>query len=503
MINKLQEILTAWSISFDPNNEQNELASKRIAVCNDCEFKKKNALGFNYCSVCGCALKGKVFTTTKGACPKGKWDLIDNVMEDTRIFVQLASYRDPQLVPTMRDMLAKADNPDKLIFGICWQKADAETLEEFADHPQVRYQTYHYSESEGLGWARAKVAELWEDEPFTLQLDSHHRFAKGWDTMMWEDYAQASRMSSKPIISTYLTPFEVKNHNETGDDGLSPTPCLMSQYEFSADKLLMSMPWYIQDHKERTEVIRARTISGHFLFTKSEFLKEVPYDPDIYFGGYCEETTMSVRAWTHGYDIFSPYRQYIWHEYTRADRPKHWDDHGKESITQKTSGERDAYGRQKTRQLFEIEDNGIVIEEKFGLGKVRTLREYEEYTGIDFKTQRIQEYTLKANQPPNPLPFEDGFRVPEKIQKIVEWDIEHFKKESEEELKFITLGVIAGNGEELIRIDFLPETHRDILSYQINSTTVEVPDDKLKGLRMLMYGMKQDDTWTAPYDKAI
>lgn len=502
-MNKLQEILSAWNIAFNPNNEQNELASERIEVCNSCEYKKVNAIGVNYCSVCGCALKAKVFSPVKGACPQGKWDIIDNVMTDKRVFVQLASYRDPQLVPTMRDALAKADNPQNLFFGICWQKADAETLEEFADHPQVRYQTYHYSESEGLGWARSKVAELWKDEPFTLQLDSHHRFAKGWDTMMFEDYAQALMVSDKPIISTYLTPFEVKNHNETGDEGLNPVPCLMSQYEFSADKLLMSMPWYIQNYKDRTKVIKARTISGHFLFTKSEFLQEVPYDPDIYFGGYCEETTMSVRAWTHGYDIYSPYRQYCWHEYTRADRPKHWDDHGKESLTQKTSGERDAYGRKKTRQLFEQEDNGIVIEERFGLGKVRTLREYEEFTGIDFKGQRIQEYTLKVNEPPNPLPFEEGFRKPELVKVTVDWDVEHFKSQSEQEYKFITLGVLSAAGVELVRTDFNPTTHRDILSYQINSTTVEVPDDKLKGLRILMYGMKQDDTWTTPYSKLI
>ena len=423
--------------------------------------------------------------------------------KDKRIFVQFASYRDPQLIPTMRDMLKKADNPNNLYFGICWQKDNSESLEEFTDHPKVRYVTYDYSKSKGLGWARAKVGKLHKDEPFTLQLDSHHRFAQSWDTMMWEDYIQASKYSKKPIISSYVTPFEVKDYNETGDEGLNPTPSLMSQYEFSADKLLMSMPWYIQDYKERTQVIRSRLLSGHFIFTKSEFLKEVPYDPDIYFGGYCEETTISVRAWTHGYDFFSPYRQYIWHEYTRADRPKHWDDHGKKSLTKKTSGERDILARKKTRQLFEQEDNGIDIKEKFGLGKVRTLREYEEYAGVDFKTQRIQEYTLKVKEPPNPLPFEDGFRIPQLLKTIVEWDPEHFKSQSEQEYKFITLGVLSSSGVELVRTDFTPETHRDILSYQINSTTIEVPDDKLKGLKILMYGMKQDDTWSTPYEKVI
>jgi hypothetical protein len=501
-MNKLQEIFKAWNIAFDPNNEQSELAAKRIDICNSCEFKVTN-LGINRCSICGCALKGKVFSPVQGACPKGKWDKIDKVMQDRRIFVQLASYRDPQLVPTMRDMLAKADEPENLYFGICWQKDDTESLEEFADHPRVRYQTYDYTESQGLGWARAKVGELLEDEPYTLQLDSHHRFAKGWDTMMWEDYYQASEMSAKPIVSTYVTPFEVKIHNETGDEGLNPTPCLMSQYEFSADKLLMSMPWYIGDYKQRNRVIRARTISGHFYFVKSEFIREVPYDPDIYFGGYCEETTMSLRAFTHGYDIYSPYRQYIWHEYTRADRPKHWDDHGKESITQKTSGQRDAFARSKTRQLFEIEDNGIEIEPKYGLGNLRTLHEYEVFGGFDFKTQRIQPYTLKVNTPPNPEPWEDNFDKGEQIRIPVEWDIEHFKSQTEEPYQFITLGVLNSNNIEIYRNDFTPEKDREVIGYQINSHTITINSLEKKGSRLLMYGMKQNGEWSTPYEKLI
>jgi len=502
-MNKLQEIFTAWNIAFNPNNEQNELASKRIEVCNSCENKKKNVIGANYCGLCGCALKAKVFTPVKNACPAGKWDKVDNVMIDQRVFIQLASYRDPQLVPTMRDALAKADNPQNLFFGICWQKADAETLEEFADHPQVRYQTYHYTESEGLGWARAKVAELWEDEPFTLQLDSHHRFAKGWDTMMFEDYEQAKVRSPKPIISTYVTPFEVKNHNETGDEGLNPVPCLMSQYEFSADKLLMSMPWFIQDYKERNQVIRARTISGHFLFVDSKFLQEVPYDPDIYFGGYCEETTMSLRLFTHGYDVYSPYRQYLWHEYTRADRPKHWDDHGKESKTEKTSGERDAFGRKKTRQLFGQEDNGIEIEPKFGLGTVRSLRDYEIFGGFDFKGQRLHKHTLDVKSPPNPEPWEDGFEKGELVNVSVTWDVEHFKSQSEEPYKFITFGVLNKANEQLYRNDFNPEKDRDILNYNINSHTAKINNLQQKGARVVMYGMKQDGTWTTPFEKDL
>jgi prolyl 4-hydroxylase len=86
-MNKIKEIFKSWNIALDPDETQAELASKRIEICNSCEFKVEN-LGFNQCSVCGCALKAKVFSPVKGACPKGKWDEIDNVMVNQRIHVE-------------------------------------------------------------------------------------------------------------------------------------------------------------------------------------------------------------------------------------------------------------------------------------------------------------------------------------------------------------------------------------------------------------------------------
>ena len=40
------------------------------------------------------------------------------------IFVQIASYRDPQLLPTLDDMFSNADNPDDIYVGIAWQHSE-------------------------------------------------------------------------------------------------------------------------------------------------------------------------------------------------------------------------------------------------------------------------------------------------------------------------------------------------------------------------------------------
>jgi glycosyltransferase involved in cell wall biosynthesis len=413
-----------------------------------------------------------------------------------KIFVQIASYRDPQLILTIADMLERAKNPEALTFGICWQYDEEEDTTIFDDKPNFRIKKFHYSESEGLGWARNVTNSLYDGEKYTLQIDSHHRFVDNWDEIVLEDYNQALQVSEKPVITTYCTPFDP----EECRCKYNQLPSLMSQYEFSYDKLLMSMPWYIQDYQQRTKVIRARTISGHFYFTSGNFIKEVPYDPDIYFGGYTEETTLSVRAFTNGYDMFSPYRMVMWHEYTRNYRVKHWDDHGVNSPTKKTSGERDIYARNKTRQLFGQEDHGIDMG-MYGLGTVRTLHDYEVFGGFDFKNCRIQEYTLKVNEPPNPIDWEDQFKT-NRYDLTIDWDIEFFKKHSFDNPKFMTLGVQTSSGVELHRRDFTMEKDPEYvkLDKNIYNVTIETRDRPAK---LVMYLFDQEKQWSERYEKNI
>jgi|688.fasta_scaffold02526_44 hypothetical protein len=66
------EIFKAWSISFDPSKEQNELAAIRMKICDSCEAKETNPI--IYCKDCGCPLSKKVFTPYMNRCPRAKWN---------------------------------------------------------------------------------------------------------------------------------------------------------------------------------------------------------------------------------------------------------------------------------------------------------------------------------------------------------------------------------------------------------------------------------------------
>jgi hypothetical protein len=75
-MNKIVEIFKAWGIAFNPDDAQAKLAGERLSICNECEYMSDNHI--RRCTVCGCALKAKIYSPVKGACPKGKWDEVDN-----------------------------------------------------------------------------------------------------------------------------------------------------------------------------------------------------------------------------------------------------------------------------------------------------------------------------------------------------------------------------------------------------------------------------------------
>lgn len=72
-MNKIQEILQSYLTSFNPTDEQKEIAEKRLETCSTCEFWAQS-MARDYCTKCGCTTSAKVFSP-KGAeaCPEKKW----------------------------------------------------------------------------------------------------------------------------------------------------------------------------------------------------------------------------------------------------------------------------------------------------------------------------------------------------------------------------------------------------------------------------------------------
>lgn len=323
-------------------------------------------------------------------------------MEDNKkIFIQIASYRDPELNKTLKDCIEKSENPDNLVFSICWQHSkddEWDNLDLYKDDPRFKIIDVDYRESKGACWARNTLQQQYDDEQYTLQLDSHHRFIENWDTElidMLEDLR--TKGHEKPLLTSYISSYNPDND----PNGRVMIPWKMNFDRFIPEGAVFFLPASIEDHKERTEPIPARFYSAHFAFSLGSFVTEVPHDPEYYFHG--EEISIAVRAYTWGYDLFHPHKIIAWHEYTRKGRTKQWDD-------DKTWSNRNKDSHLRNRKLFEMD--GLKKDIDFGIydfGKVRSLEDYERYAGLSFKRRAVQKYTLDNKLAPNPPLYGEEF----------------------------------------------------------------------------------------------
>ncbi len=122
-----------------------------------------------------------------------------------KIFVQIAAYRDPQLVATIKNMIENAKKPKNLIIGIARQfhpEDGFDDLSEFMGDKRFRILNIPYQESKGVCWARHQVQQLYKGEEYTLQIDSHMRFAPNWDDEMIKMIKQLQKKGhEKPLLS--------------------------------------------------------------------------------------------------------------------------------------------------------------------------------------------------------------------------------------------------------------------------------------------------------------
>ena len=397
-----------------------------------------------------------------------------------KIFVQIASYRDPELVPTIRECIAKAAKPEMLTFGLCWQRDEKESLEEFTNDPRFTVIDIPWKDSKGLCWARSLIQPLWKGEEYTLQLDSHHRFLQNWDEELIEMMKLTD--SPKPIVGSYAGMYRPSDNKLLNVD-----PYQMVPDKFTESGTILFRPHTIPNWEKLTKPIRARFVSGHFFFTIGKHCEEYKYDPNIYFAG--DEISLSIRSFTLGYDLFHPHKTVIWHEYTREGRTKHWTDHDQklkeQGLTELTWWERDVLSKRRLRHMLQEENNNIDLG-IYGLGSVRTHREYELYAGINFKNRRLHPRSTSGDEPP--------------INDESEWH-KVFEKEYDltlnipatENFKFIYVGVESDANKVLFRQDlteYTPTVNAKFKSY-------DVP------VKWVYWPMNTDGTWGNRIDTEI
>ncbi|MEO0544161.1 MAG: GlcNAc-transferase family protein [Pseudomonadota bacterium] len=310
-----------------------------------------------------------------------------------KIFIAIAAYADPDLPRTLDSCLANAANPERLTFGICWQfdPDGKDLLGRFENDARFSFVKVPIAQSGGGCWARNQAQQLYDGEAYTLQIDSHMEMAPGWDESLVRMMAELP--ADKPIISMIAPLFRID-----GDGWVSKTTELgvrssrISHWDESGGWA----PWFDWGKPVAKPHSFNRFLSGQFVFAPGFWCDEVRQDPDHYYWG--EEFALSLRSFTHGYDIFLPDRIVAWHmEHRTAPPRRHW-----EKGTQIVSA-KNKIALERLRMLA-FSDDATDQESlgRYGLGGERSRTEYERFSGVDLKNKRAHPDVF-VGRPPDPI----------------------------------------------------------------------------------------------------
>lgn len=308
-----------------------------------------------------------------------------------KIFVSIASYRDPECQFTVRDLFLKAAHPERVRVGICWQYEPEQDQDCFiieSPYPQqTRVLRYLAWESKGGCWARAKALSLLEDEDYVLQIDAHMRFVPGWDTLMIESLARCE--GEKVGLSTSPPAYIPPDHLEDFTGHL-PVSCVLAVHGMKG-----LQPISLGGYKRAIERLRVKGpvptpfVIGNFLFARRRMFEEVPFDPHIYFRG--QEPVYSLRLWTHGYDLYHPDRVVIHHYWDAVSRI----DPDSRDANYKGANPRAELAKQRVWHILglKLADDAAALAEldKYGLGEVRPADAFWRFAGVDLAAGKMSQ----------------------------------------------------------------------------------------------------------------
>lgn len=319
------------------------------------------------------------------------------------IYIQIASYRDPDLTNTISDLVKNSSGKHKLRVGVIDQYCEEDNFYDIekdfkklkSKHSTLDYEKINYKDTKGVCWVRHLLNKKYKREKYTLQLDSHHRFIKDWDLVLIKMLKDLEKEGyKKPLLTTYCPAFI----QQTGEKFSHATQ--MDFDRFTPEGALFFKSGLVPNWEEKDLPVPSRFISGHMIFVDGKFCKEVVYDPYYLFHG--EEINLTVRAYTHGYDLFHPHRPVVYHEYSRSHRPrKCWDD-------DPLWAQQNAKSHLRNRKFFEMDGEKKDIDfEEYELGSARSIEDYEEYSGVSMRRRSVQQYTIDLHYPPNPIKQSD------------------------------------------------------------------------------------------------
>lgn len=308
----------------------------------------------------------------------------DTTTELDGIFVSIPSYRDPQIVDTVRHCLKQAKHPERIYIGVCEQNNDKVDItckilhkehEFFVNHVLVDSISFLYAR--GPCYARERIEThllptVLSKVKFMLCIDAHTLFQKHWDDIILQEWYKEK--NDMVFFTGYPPQY---THNKFNNSRMW-RQCANNRNVFMrATKFIGNgSPLYVNNHLFNTNMSTyCIGLSAGFIFAKADMFVQVPYLKNVPYSFLGEEPAMLLRYFTHGYIPKTCAWQVIQTTYHRGGRPsfiQYMTRHQKNTIR--------AESNRKIRELLQGRETDIG-----SIGKVKTHAEFEHFMGIDFQ----------------------------------------------------------------------------------------------------------------------
>lgn len=312
-------------------------------------------------------------------------NLRDNQDESMkRIFVSIPSYRDPEVVATIKDLWKKADHPERVIVGVCQQidlakksKDDVDLRKTFPSQVasgHMKIDTMDYREAKGPCLARERIeTHCLEDEDFVLMIDAHMVFAPSWDTKLLKDWYVTN--DPMAILTTYPREYQ-DDRGWTESEGTF----LVGHSWKQNDLPLFALRSYFKTPDKPVPCIS--WVAG-FSFLPRYLIELVPYLSNVPYLFIGEEIAMAARYFTHGCNFYAPTFSAVQTTYKHRGKRKFEELDFQRGIRMHSEG--------FIRALVGMRGDGDLskYESSSRLGSERSLYDFETYSGISLSRKKI------------------------------------------------------------------------------------------------------------------
>lgn len=303
------------------------------------------------------------------------WQKYKQTLNKNTIFINIPSYKDPELWDTVNSFISQAKYPENLHFGITNQfynvDADLNTAS-LITKSKISIDNIEPGSILGSAPCRKNSHRFYSGETYYLNVDSHMRAITHWDEKIINAFDEVEQRMGKSLFTGYSAPYDVIDGKSIYDEGLSQPTYFMTEenQDFYKEN---GIPQFCGMYTNRKRESWSPYVSGHFFFTKGEYVEMVPFSKEVVFTE--EEIWMALRFFTAGINLLNPAVNYVFHRYGRPNRNLIWDEFSDSWYP--------AANASKEFVLDVILNNKV--DDDTALFSNRTLEAFEAYTGFKFK----------------------------------------------------------------------------------------------------------------------